>query len=107
LRAAIAAMRPLIAAEPMLRAPSPEIVPESTTTGGIADAGGAASLAADPDEPAVIVWATGVPAAGNLNAVSSTGTLSSMRSIVMCVVLGAPCAPLSIENGNHMPSTCL
>src|SRR5215475_3326781 len=36
-RAAIAAMRPLIAAEPMLRAPRPEMVPASIfTAGGVA-----------------------------------------------------------------------
>src|SRR6267378_4679531 len=44
--AASAAMRPLIAAEPMLRAPSPEIVSESTCTGAGCCAGRTRATAA-------------------------------------------------------------
>src|SRR5215831_12658297 len=43
-RAAIAAMRPLIAADPMLRAPRPEIVPASTLAGAGAVSAALAAL---------------------------------------------------------------
>src|SRR6266508_2020941 len=47
----MAAMRPLIAAEPMLRAPRPEMVSESTLT-GLVDVGTTGA-----DSPAVTGWA--------------------------------------------------
>src|SRR5437763_873028 len=47
----MAAMRPLIAAEPMLRAPRPEMVSASTVT-GLVDAGTTGA-----DSPAVTGWA--------------------------------------------------
>src|SRR6266545_626248 len=53
-RAAIAAMRPLIVAEPMLRAPSPEMTPSSTCGGSPwAAAGGALGAVFAAPGPAV------------------------------------------------------
>jgi hypothetical protein len=79
--AARAATRPLIAAEPMLRAPSPEITAESITVwvGSLAGGGVTAGVAA---------WGSGrttrtigVPGAGIWNTASSMGTLTSACSM--------------------------
>src|SRR5437588_9848541 len=67
--ASMAAMRPLIAAEPMLRAPRPEMVSESTVT-GLFDCGttGADSpevgVGSDVAEDGGPAGADGAPAAG-------------------------------------------
>src|SRR6185503_13914595 len=103
-RPATAAIRPLIAAEPMLRAPRPEIAPASIAAGAVG-AGGATTaggvLSAGPAMttcPAVLL--------GSLNQPSSTGTLTSARSKWMCEGRGSPGAPDSIESGRHTPATC-
>src|SRR5689334_15234109 len=101
--AATAATRPLIAAEPMLRAPTPETVPASTIAGAFF-AGGAATGATLSGGPAITTRVT--PCAGSLNQPSSTGTLISARSTVTRNVRGPPLLPLSTENGTHTPPTC-
>jgi len=110
-------MRPLIAAEPMLRTPRPEIVAVSKRA-----AGASAALAT-----VVVVVATrvarakprvclrmafapyfaaaGAPA-GNWKTVSSTAPLTSMRSSVIVWPFGPPFGPDSNENGMYTPATC-
>src|SRR5262249_7692506 len=102
-----AAIRPLIVAEPMLRAPRPEIVPPSSTAFSVGAGGGAAAaVALDSAGPATITAATRVLGGGSLNHASSSGTLTSMRSTVTRTPRGAPGGPESIVNGNHTPATC-
>src|SRR6266536_2509877 len=74
--AATADTRPLISAEPMLRAPIPEMTPASSRTsppppeGGAPDGGLAAASAT------IVFWAF-APAAGNRKTASSTSTFGS------------------------------
>src|SRR5512138_1448321 len=90
LNAATEATRPLIVAEPMLRALTPEIVPLSITGGGALIAGGTALGALLSAGPSRITLPTFVPAAGNLNHWSSSAGLTSMRSTVKCAPFGPP-----------------
>src|SRR5579863_5774845 len=111
---AIAAMRPLIAADPMLRAPRPEMVSESNLAGplatggvGIASAGavaGGAVAAAGVAE----AW-LGAPGAGGTKSEASRATLASMRSNVTLPRSAAdlPLGPDSTENGRYQPLTAL
>src|SRR5512132_3093546 len=85
--AATAAMRPLMVADPMLRAPSPESAAESNF-GAAADRaeGGGAAVREAPGaggaDPAMTARPIGVPAGGNRKIASSTSTLGSARSMV-------------------------
>src|SRR5262245_18982122 len=84
-RAATAAMRPLMVAEPMFRAPSPEITPESKTGGRMeTGAGGltAAGAAVAVGGAGTTARPIGVPAGGKRNIASSASTLASARSMV-------------------------
>src|SRR3954468_11535406 len=106
-RPATAAIRPLIVAEPMLRAPSPEITPPSRIARSVGAGGAtAAAIARGSPGPAVITAATGVFGAGSLNHASSAATLASARSMVMWLLRGPPLPPDSNANGNHTPLTC-
>src|SRR6266496_6545702 len=102
LLATTAETRPLIAADPMLRAERPERTPESNT--GRPAAGGAGARAAAAagavEAGAGIARGIGVPAGGNLKRPSSTSTFASARSIVMRDLRGSPLRPDSIEKGN-------
>ena len=109
LRAATAAMRPLIAAEPMLRAFNPESTPESNA--GARPAGGAGGLAAEEvsgagPAGAEMALVTGAPTAGNLKSASSASTLTSARSKVIRLPRGRPGRPDSTEKGSQTPATC-
>src|SRR5204862_948918 len=99
LYAATDATRPLIVAEPMLRALTPEIVPLSMigagglivgiTPGGVLSGG-----------PSTITLVTFAPVAGNLNHASSIPDgFTSTRSTVKCAPLGPPLPPTSSWNG--------
>src|SRR6266540_2291176 len=104
LRAAKAATRPLMTAEPMLRAERPERAPESKAgPGGLAGATGDADAA---EGAAGMARPIGVPAGGNLKRPSSTSTFASACSIVMRDRRGSPLRPDSIEKGNQTPATC-
>src|SRR6266542_4872544 len=83
--AATAETRPLIVAEPMLRAERPDRTPESRTgtrapDGAGGRAAGAEAAGAAPD--ATRTRPIGVPAGGNLKIPSSTSTFTSTRSTV-------------------------
>src|SRR2546427_5600179 len=98
-------MRPLIAADPMLRAPRPEMVAESTFT----DArGGAVCAPAAPASRTVSAAAQQLPNRGVIIAQSlagfwkrrsSIGTLASIFSIGIFCLSSLPFRPLSIEYG--------
>ena len=106
--AATAATRPLICAEPMLRAPRPETTALSKAGGAAsAGAGGAPGGDAAAGESArKMVRTTFAPGAGNRNASPSTSTFASARSMRKCARRGAPLGPESIANGIHTPPTC-
>src|SRR2546427_5937084 len=111
--AASAAMRPLIAADPMLRAPSPEMVAESTFT----DArGGAVCAPAAPASRTVSAAAQQLPNRGVIIAQSlagfwkrrsSIGKLASIFSIVIFCLSSLPFRPRSIAYGREQPATSL
>src|SRR6266542_2120624 len=106
--AATAAIRPLIVAEPMLRAPSPERTPESKTGERSADGVGGAAAEDGSRVPSAarITRPIGVPGVGKRKIASSASTFTSARSIVIRAVRGSPFRPASIEKGIQMPSTC-
>src|SRR5262245_61657360 len=105
--AATAAIRPLIAADPMLRASRPEIAPVSSAAFSVGAGGGVAATAAVVSAvPATITAATRVLGGGSLNHASSRGTLTSARSTWMRLPRAPPGRPDSIANGNHTPATC-
>src|SRR6185503_6961306 len=106
--AATAAIRPLIVAEPMLRAPRPEIVPSSSTAFSLGGGGGAAAAtaAAGSAGPGTTTAATRVLGGGSLNHASSAATLTSARSTITRTLRGPPWLPDSIANGSHTPPTC-
>src|SRR6266508_4125383 len=110
LRAATAATRPLMTAEPMLRAERPERTPESKAGPRVpGGAGGFAGATGDADAAegaAGMARPIGVPAGGNLKSPSSTSTFASARSIVTRDPRGSPLRPGSIEKGNQIPPTC-
>src|SRR2546428_3332881 len=105
LRPAIAEMRPLMVAEPMLRALSPEMTPASTTAlcaiplsgGGRATSGAGFCGGGIPPGPRP---------AGNRNSSSSAWTLPSALSNVNRCVFGPPLRPDSTEVGIQTPLTC-
>src|SRR5215470_15500478 len=105
LYAATAAMRPLIVAEPMLRAPMPATVLLSNTAGAGFTVGAVPGGALSPG-PGSTILSTFWPGCGILNQVSSAAMLVSTRSTVSLKLCGPPTAPLSIENGIHTPLTC-
>src|SRR2546422_8254002 len=103
-------MRPLIAADPMLRAPRPEMVAESTLTEGRC---GAVCAPAAPASRTVSAAAQQVPDRGVVIAQSlagfwkrrsSMGTLASIFSIVIFCLSSLPLRPLSIEYGRDQPA---
>src|SRR2546427_6042764 len=106
-------MRPLIAADPMLRAPRPEMVAESTFT----DArGGAVCAPAAPASRTVSAAAQQLPNRGVIIAQSlagfwkrrsAIGTLASIFSILIFFLSSLPLRPLSIEYGRYQPATSL
>src|SRR2546422_4819620 len=108
--AASAAMRPLIAADPMLRAPRPEMVAESTFT----DArGGAVCAPAAPASRTVSAAAQQLPNRGVIIAQSLAGfwkrracirTIGPIFSIVIFCLFSPPLPPLSIEYGREHPA---
>src|SRR3569623_3055664 len=102
LTAATDAMRPLIAADPMLRAPSPAIVPDSNT----ARPDGAGTFTGSGfTSPAGGMLTRAIGPAGMRNQVASTGTFTSARSPLIRLVRGPPWLPDSIANGIHAPAT--
>src|SRR5271157_1467052 len=96
--AATAAMRPLICAEPMLRAGRPEIAPASNLTGpggrvGAGEVSGAV-------RPAGGCGRGGAPGAGILKSAALSGTLASMLStVIFDRSPGFAVFPLSMEKG--------
>src|SRR3989442_8687346 len=106
-------MRALIAADPMLRAPRPEMVAESTFT----DArGGAVCAPAAPASRTVSAAAQQLPNRGVIIAQSlagfwkrrsSIGTLASIFSSVIFCLSSLPFRPLSIEYGRDPPAAPL
>src|SRR4051794_28651962 len=99
-------MRPLIAAEPMLRAPMPENVPESRVAAPAWRAGGAELGGVLSGPLGTTTRVSGWPAVGILYQASSLGTSISARSTVTRNPRGAPLPPDSTENGIHRPATC-
>src|SRR6266542_1064617 len=83
LRAATAAIRPLMTAQPLLRAERPERTPESKAgprpLAGAGGLGGATGEAGAAEGAAGMARPIGVPAGGNLKRPSSTSTFASAR----------------------------
>ncbi len=106
LYAATAATRPLIAAEPMFRAPRPDSAPLSRTVcgGGIGTAPVADEAAADGG-PSTIALVTRVPAGGKEKSESGASTFTSTRVMWKCAVFGSPLPPESLSNGIQTPAT--
>src|SRR5689334_14517294 len=118
--ASTAAMRPLIAAEPMLRAPRPEMVSESTVT-GLFDAGttGADSPAVTGCVGSAAAFAAAVSEASGMAGASvdfvpgitkralSIGTFASILVMVIFCRNGLPLRPNSWECGRYQPLTLL
>src|SRR4051812_14627950 len=105
LRAATAETRPLIAAEPMLRAPRPEITPWSITGRPLVAGGRGGVAAMGTGGPGTMARVTAAAEAGNRKTLSSASTLTSARSTTIRLVRGDPLAPDSIENGIQTPAT--
>ena len=118
----MAAMRPLMAAEPMLRAPRPAVVSESTRAAAPETAGGAGAGrfgsagagAGVAGAGAAAAWPppsgrTGAPAAGLAKRRSSRATFASIRSQAYWALLAAelPFPPMAKENGRYQPFTGL
>src|SRR5437660_976475 len=107
--ASMAAMRPDIAAEPMLRAPRPEMVSESTVIGVVGVGGGV--LGADVGAGAAVVvacaTATVAPLPGRTNSALAIGKFASIFEYVVFCRFGFPFTPFSIENGRYQPLTSL
>src|SRR5579859_2307022 len=99
-------MRPLIVAEPMLRAPRPEIVLLSKR-GALAGAGGGDTEApATGPVGATMARVTFVPAAGKAKSAASAGTLTSTRSSWKWPSRGLPLGPVDHASGIHTPANC-
>src|SRR5258705_383950 len=108
----MAAMRPDIAAEPMLRAPRPEMVSESTVTGLFDGAttgadwpalvGCAVSVVAFA---AAVSAGTGFP--GITNRALGIATFASILDNVTFERFWLPFRPLSSEKGRNQPFTLL
>src|SRR5574338_564904 len=113
--ASTAAMRPLMVADPMLRAPRPEIVSASTTGGAVARSapagGGAAGAAAACVDAGFADGGVGVTTDPGIapfsNSLSSIGTLASMVLKANCVFCWLPFGPTSMEYGRYHPFTGL
>src|SRR4051794_29137247 len=119
----MAAMRPLMAAEPMLRAPRPEMVSESTTTARF-DAGAGvtgadspalagcagsavAAFAAAVSEASGIAGDSGTFVPGMKKRAFSIGTFASILLMVIFCRNGLPLRPNSCEYGRYQPLTLL
>jgi len=101
-------MRPLIVAEPMLRAPRPERTPESITSApawALFAAGGTTDGAFAPGSAAIFRTIAG-PAAGIRKSDSSTSTFASAVRNVSRAFFGRPFGPVSSDIGIHTPATC-
>src|SRR5205809_8135435 len=96
----MAAMRPLIAAEPMLRAPRPEMVSESTLTGLFDWTTGA-------DSPAVGVAPGSAPgvAAGFRRPASGPGRLQPAPTLAVSDASGAAGASVALGPGTTKPAS--
>src|SRR4051812_16325789 len=96
--AAMAETRPLMAAEPILRAPRPEMVEELN--------GACSAAKVTPATPSTVTtrylemrMGDYLELVGNLKMESSTGTLTSAFSKMIFCLSVAPLGPPSIENG--------
>src|SRR5216684_3085114 len=110
-------MRPLIAAEPMLRAPRPEMVSESTLTGVGGRVSGVGEGAAVCAIGVVVGDASGAGAAvaslrlptpdpplpGFANSELAIGTFASIFENVTFCLFGLPFTPFSTEKGRYQP----
>src|SRR5947209_8636834 len=109
--ASMAAMRPDMAAEPMLRAPRPEMVSESTVTtvgvGGGALGVGVEAAVCGAAAIGACATATVVPLPGRTNNALVIGTFASIFEYVVFCRFGFPFTPFSIENGRYQPLTSL
>jgi hypothetical protein len=92
----MAEMRPLIVADPMLRAPKPEIVAELY---GASSAPKAAELTRLKLRKTKIEKRINYFEAGNLKIASSTETFGSALSMTIFCLSGSFLRPDSIENG--------
>src|SRR5579884_2088538 len=100
LRAAIAAMRPDIAAEPMLRAPRPEMTPASSVAFAASCAvGGCAGYDVAAFGPAIATRCDFPD--GKRKTSSAMSTLTSAFSTMMRLFFGRSFGPDSYENGIH------
>src|SRR3954466_4152119 len=107
--ASIAAMRPDIAADPMLRAPSPEMVSESTVTivAGRESAVGDEAAACGAAAVGACATATVAPLPGRTKSALVIGTFASIFEYVVFCRFGFPLTPFSTENGRYQPLTSL
>ena len=106
--AVTAAMRPLIVADPMLRADSPEIVPESKRARPalIVPGGRATTADAGAGGQSVPDWLA--PGDGNAKSLSGMSALASIRcQAILARDAGSRFGPDSIEKGKYTPLTCL
>src|SRR3954463_10586030 len=98
---AIAEIRPLIVAEPMLRAPRPEMVAELN---GASLAPRASVLTRIRPDNAEMIQRICYFEVGNLKIASSTVMFGSALSITIFCLSGAPLRPASVENGRKTPA---
>ena len=106
-------------AEPMLRAPSPEMVSESTTAGEVAAtradvglAGAESDAGLGPAVPGCVAASAGTtfsPGAGLVNRRSSSTGFTVMRSHEYCCLsaLALFLAPIATAKGKSTPCTSL
>jgi hypothetical protein len=101
--AAIADIRPLMVAEPMLRAPRPEIVAELNGACSAADAKPKAiTETSNKIDNRIISNYFGV---GKRNIASSIGTLASALAMIIFCLSGSPLRPESMAKGRKTPLT--
>src|ERR1043166_1777288 len=119
----MAATRPLMAAEPMLRAPRPEMVSESTVTGFVeavgcgaagADspaltgcAGSAAAFAVAVSDASTAAGASVDLVPGMTKRAFSSGTFASILLMAIFWRKALPLRPFSMEKGRYQPLTLL
>src|SRR5215468_1915913 len=108
LKPVTAEMRPLIVADPMLRASRPDRTLESAVGAAVfaVSGGGGFVEAGAPTGAAMMARATDPFCAGYLKSASSNSTFASACSTVMREFLGPPWRPDSMEKGIHTPATC-
>src|SRR5947199_7657316 len=106
----MAAMRPDMAAEPMLRAPRPEMVSESTVMGvggGVLGVGVEAAACGAGAVVDACATSTVAPLPGRTNNALVIGTFASIFEYVTFCRFGFPLTPFSTENGRYQPLTSL